>query len=164
MTPLFAVFILVVGIGSTLVLDIWAQVSVRIGWLPGTDWPSVGRWLKGLPQGRLVLDGADTGPFSGAETALGWLFHYLVGIAYAVMFPLFWGLAFIHAPTVWPVVLVGVVISSLAGLMVLMPGLGGGFFARKLPNAVDVSLYVFVSHVIFAVAQYLLAWAVAKML
>lgn len=152
-----AIFVLVVGIGSTIVLDLWAQFTGKIGWIPGTHWPSVGRWLLGIPAGRLVANGQGRRPFTTGEAVAGWVFHYAVGLAYAVMFPLFWGTGFISAPRVWPFVIIGVLVSTLAGLMVLMPGMGGGFFARKLPNTAGIILYVVIAHVVFAVAQYLLA-------
>ncbi len=154
-------FILVVGIGSTLALDLWGLFTAKIGWMPGTHWPSVGRWLLGLPAGRPVLDGTDTRPHTTAESVTGWVFHYLVGLAYAVLFPLVWGAGFVAAPTAFPFVLIGVVISTLAGLLVLMPGMGGGVFARKLPNQGAMILYVIVAHLVFAIAQYLLAVAIS---
>lgn len=161
MTAELIIYILVVGIGSTIALDLWGVFTGKIGWMPGTHWPSVGRWLLGIPAGRLVLDGADSRPHSGAEALTGWIFHYLVGIGYAIAFPLFWGIGFISAPTVFPFFLIGVVISTLAGLIILMPGMGGGVFARKVPNTGGMIAYVLVAHVVFAIAQYVLALAVA---
>ncbi|TKI02485.1 DUF2938 family protein [Martelella alba] len=118
-------FTLFVGIGSTIVLDLWAVIAARIGWMPGTHWPSVGRWLLGLSSGRLVIDRANSSSHTITESTLGWSFHYLVGIVYAAMFPLFWGEDFISIPTIFPFFLIGVVISTLAGLVILMPGMGG---------------------------------------
>ncbi|MXN20633.1 DUF2938 family protein [Pseudooceanicola sp. GBMRC 2024] len=154
-------FILIVGIGATVALDLWAVVMARIGWMPGTHWPAVGRWLLGLRAGRLVLEGTDSRPYSLAEAVLGWLFHYLIGLGYAAAFPLIWGTGFLSAPTVFPVVLIGIVVSSLAGLMILMPAMGGGLFARRLPGAGGVILYVLIAHAVFALAQYLLALLLA---
>ncbi|WP_111896257.1 DUF2938 family protein [Acinetobacter sp. MB5] len=150
-------FILVVGVGSTIALDLWANIARKIGWMPGTHWPSVGRWIIGAFSGKLIFDSENTSPFTTTEAILGWGFHYIVGIAYAAMFPLFLGVNFIDAPTIFPFFLIGVVISSLAGLGILMPAMGGGFFARKTPSPVSIYIYVIVAHIIFAIAQYLLA-------
>ncbi|WP_349295478.1 DUF2938 family protein (plasmid) [Thioclava sp. 'Guangxiensis'] len=150
-------FTLVVGIGSTIALDLWGVFTGKIGWMPGTHWPSVGRWIQGLPAGRLVFDGSDTRPFTSSEAATGWIFHYLIGLGYALVIPLVWGTDFIAAPTFLPFFWIGIVISTLAGLVILMPGMGGGVFARKLPNTAGMIAYVLVAHVVFAIAQYLLA-------
>ncbi|MEC8568906.1 MAG: DUF2938 family protein, partial [Pseudomonadota bacterium] len=63
-------FILFVGIGSTMVLDIWANIAPRLGWLPGTHWPSVGRWLRGLLSSHFVINGEDTSPTTVTESFL----------------------------------------------------------------------------------------------
>ncbi len=153
-------FTLVVGIGSTLALDLWVWLLERLAGLEKTNWGAVGRWLTGLPRGQWALVPADQ-PFGKGEQLLGWTFHYLVGLAYAAMLPLFWGSAYLTAPTLLPALVVGVVVSSLAGLMILMPGLGGGFFASKTPKPGVVIVYVVVAHIVFALAQYLLALAFA---
>ncbi len=150
-------FILVVGIGATIVLDLWGVFTAKIGWMSGTHWPSVGRWLLGIPAGRLVLDASDTRPFTWREGAVGWAFHYVAGLGYAVMFPLFWGAGFVGAPTLPPFLLIGLVVSTLAGLVILMPGMGAGLFARRAPNTVGMILYVLVAHAVFAFAEYVLA-------
>ncbi len=155
------IFILVVGIGSTIALDLWGLIVARITGMSGTHWPLVGRWLLGLPAGRFVFDQEDTAPDTVVEGVVGWGFHYIVGLAYAAMLPLFWGVDFIKAPTIFPFFLIGVVVSSLAGLMILMPGMGAGLFARKTPMPFITILFVVVAHVIFATAQYLLALGVA---
>jgi len=148
------VFCLVTGILSTVALDLWVTLVEKLTGLPPTNWGMVGRWLTGIPQGRLVLDGADASAPTGGEKALGWIVHYVVGISYSVLLLLLWGMEFAHAPTVMPVVIVGVVISTLAGLMILMPGLGAGFMGSKLPNQGAVFVYVLVAHVVYAVALY----------
>lgn len=147
-------FSLFVGVGSTVVLDLWVQVAKKVTGLPPTDWGVVGRWLKGLLQGHLFLNSADTRIITGTEKLLGWAFHYLVGIAYALLLLVFAGTDFIVHPTIMPVFIIGVCISSIAGLMVLTPCLGGGFCARKVENQKAIIVYVIVAHVLFALGQY----------
>ena len=68
-----------------------------------------------------------------------------------------YGNSYITSPTLLPALMVGAVISTLAGLMILMPAMGGGLFARKTPTPFSVILYVIVAHIIFALAQYAFA-------
>lgn len=154
-------FCLVTGILSTVALDIWVTLAEKVTGLPPTNWGMVGRWLLGISQGHWVLRSADESAPSTVEKALGWAFHYVVGISYSVLLLLIWGVEFIHAPTLMPVLIVGVVISTLAGLMILMPGLGAGFMGRKLPNQGVVFVYVLVAHVVYASALYVAAIAIA---
>ncbi|MBS0251595.1 MAG: DUF2938 family protein [Proteobacteria bacterium] len=148
------IFCLIVGIGSTVVLDVFVSLVHRPTGIPPTDWGTVGRWLLGVGKGQLILDPADESPPTHAERIVGWLFHYLVGVAYAAAIVALWGPGYIAAPTILPVVVVGVLISTLAGLTILLPGLGAGFMGSKLPNQFAIIAYLIVAHVVFAAGQY----------
>ncbi|GBQ86998.1 hypothetical protein AA23498_0021 [Acetobacter nitrogenifigens DSM 23921 = NBRC 105050] len=154
-------FIMVVGVGSTLALDLWGLIARKMGWLPGAHWPSVGRWLLGLPAGRFFFDGTNTAPNTTTESVLGWAFHYAVGLAYAAMLPLFWGADFIRDPGLGPCLVIGLGVSTVAGLGFFMPAMGGGLFARKTPSPPMTIAYVLVAHAVFALAQFALALALA---
>jgi len=154
-------FCLVTGVFSTLVLDLWGQLAGRLTGIPPTNWGVVGRWLRGIPKGHWVLRGDDQSAPRACEKALGWAFHYLVGIAYSVLLLLFWGIEFAQAPQLLPILFIGVVVSTLAGLMILMPGLGGGLFGRKMPNQAAILVYVVVAHIVYALALYAAAVAIS---
>ncbi len=147
-------FCLIVGVGSTIALDVWGVLVKTITKIPPTDWGIVGRWLIVITSVNFVLDQSKKNAPSLIEKATGWVFHYLVGIAYAALILLIYGVGFIENPTVMPTVIVGVILSTLAGLGILMPGLGGGFFARLIPNKFQTYAYIIVAHIIFAIAQF----------
>lgn len=149
-------FCLFVGIGSTIALDIWVLLVERLTGIPPTNWGVVGRWIAGMPSGHLVLQQSDK-PISDTEKVIGWLFHYLVGIAYAGLILLIFGTAFIQNPQWMPVIVVGLILSTFAGLAILMPGLGGGFFGRLMPDKLTTYIYLIVAHGVFAIAQYFLS-------
>ncbi|SEQ81713.1 Protein of unknown function [Rosenbergiella nectarea] len=148
------IFSLVVGIGSTLVLDLWGMLLFKLKGTTPTDWGSVGRWLLGLRQGAWVAIQQDTRPPSAVEKISGWTFHYLVGVAYAVILVIGWGMPFIQAPTLLPIILVGIVLSSIAGLMLFMPAMGAGFCGRKIPNRGAAIIMMIIAHTVFALGQY----------
>lgn len=150
----FIGFSLVVGIGSTLVLDLWGLILFKLKGMTPTDWGSVGRWLLGLRQGKWVATQGDNRPPSVVEKVSGWTFHYLVGIAYAVIVVIGWGMPFIDTPTFPPLFLVGIVLSSIAGLTLFMPAMGAGFCGRKIPNQANAILMMLIAHTIFALGQY----------
>lgn len=154
-------FVAVVGIGATAALDLWIVfLRVALG-VSGTSWRVVGDWLCGLVRGRLCYrprPGRAPGP---GPHALGWAFHYLVGLLYAAAYPLVWGAALLDAPRLGPFLIIGVVVSSLAGLAILSPALGGGFFASQSPHRGRSLVLVVVNHGVFALAQYGLALALA---
>ncbi|WP_226635936.1 DUF2938 family protein [Novosphingobium profundi] len=150
-------FTLVVGIGATVALDVWGRQLRRWFGIAGADWGLVGQWLSGLPAGRLVHTSDGFEIPSRGERALGWTFHYLVGLVYAAAYPLVWGPDFLAAPSPGPFVLVGFGLSTLAGLCILTPGMGGGLFASRTPDQGRRIALMLLNHAVFAGAQYALA-------
>ncbi len=75
---------LALGIGATLVFDLRGLLLHRILAAPLPNWALLGRWFCHLWRGRLVHRdiGAST-PVAG-ERAWGWLFHYGVGVGFAL--------------------------------------------------------------------------------
>ncbi|WP_171060982.1 DUF2938 family protein [Poseidonocella sp. HB161398] len=151
----FILFSVVAGVTATLVLDLWKVATDRLRGRKGSPWGLVGRWVLGLGHGRVALDQSRSDPPSRGEHAVGWIFHYAVGIAYAAMLPLFWGTAYIDAPTVWPAIIVGLVLSTFAGLCILTPAMGGGLLAGKTPNQAARISETLQNHAVFALALYM---------
>ena len=70
----------IIGVGATALTDIWAQF-LRLFGFPKPNWAMPGRWFAHLPRGRIRHDDiAKSEPVAG-ELAIGWICHYLVGIA-----------------------------------------------------------------------------------
>lgn len=155
--PSAVLFTLVVGVGSTIVLDVWARFLRRWFGIPGANWGIVGRWLLGLAAGKPVYRGENVQAPNLGERVLGWTFHYLVGIAYAAFYPLIWGAGFMASPSPGPVLLIGLGLSTLAGMAILTPGLGGGFFAAKAPDQGRRIALSLLNHSVFAAGQYFIA-------
>ncbi|WP_158583521.1 DUF2938 family protein [Salinisphaera sp. Q1T1-3] len=154
------VFSLIIGIVSTLVLDIWAQIQQRVAGVPAPDWGTAGRWVRGLSRGEWVLRDGTAAP-SATDRTVGWLFHYGVGIVYGFFLFLIAGAAFAVHPTLIPPLIVGVIIATLAGLFIFLPGLGAGVAGAGLADQKTAIRNMLIGHLIFAVAQYLTAVCLA---
>ena len=71
-----------IGAGATALLDIWAIVLNKLFGQARPNWGMVGRWVAHLPRGKVFHDNiADAAPVAG-ERAIGWIFHYAVGVVY----------------------------------------------------------------------------------
>lgn len=147
---------ILLGLGATVLMDLWAQV---LGRLPGQslpDWAPVGRWFWNLSHGKVFHDDiADAEPHA-RELALGWTGHYVVGILYGVIFALIVGERWLAEPSLLPAWLFGVVIIA-AGWFLLLPGMGMGWAASRTANPAKVRALGLVSHSIFGVGLYLTA-------
>ncbi|WP_336760277.1 DUF2938 family protein [Asaia sp. VD9] len=158
------VFTLVVGVVSTLVLDLYAVALERATGIGRTNWGAVGHWLVGMGRGRMVFSPNTDGLYTPGEHGLGWIFHYAVGCAYALMLPLFWGVGYVAAPSLMPVILIGFVLTTIAGLTLMVPGMGGGFLGLKTPNPMKLYGLVLLAHAVFTVGQYAAALALASLI
>jgi hypothetical protein len=151
-----------IGAGATLTMDAWAAVLRRFG-IPSLDFAFLGRWIGHLPDGRFLHDSiAKAAPVRG-ELLIGWCAHYSIGIAFAALLVLFYGLDWARSPTLGPALLIGIV-TVVAPLFVLQPALGAGIASWKTATPVFNSLKSVVTHTVFGVGLFLAARVTASLL
>lgn len=151
--------IALVGIGATAVLDAWLLLLARMG-VATASFAMVGRWVGHFAHGQFahaVIAKAAPVPF---ELGLGWLTHYLIGIAYAVLLVAAQGTGWLEQPTLLPALALGVA-TVAAPWFVMQPAMGSGFLASKTPAPLKNCLRNLVNHAVFGAGLYLAAaaWA-----
>lgn len=143
----------VIGIGATVLMDIWAIVLYRVFGQPKANWAPAGRWFWHLGRGKVFHENiADAEPYAN-EFALGWIGHYAVGILYGLILAFIVGSAWFAAPTFLPAWILGIVTVG-AGWFLMQPGLGLGWAASRTPNPAKVRALNLVAHTIFAAGLY----------
>jgi Protein of unknown function (DUF2938) len=148
------------GVGATILMDLWAWLLSRLPGQAPVNWAPVGRWVWHLRGGRLFhADIGAAAPYAH-EQALGWAFHSAVGIVYGIAFALIAGGAWLAHPTFGPAWIFGLA-TILFGWFLLQPGLGIGWAAEKLPNRWRVRLLGLVGHSVFAAGLYAIARLIA---
>jgi len=150
------VTVVLVGVGATVFLDLFAVVRAKISGQSGMNWAMVGRWLGHLVCGRAVLNAPVTEAPVPAEKALGWAFHYAVGVGLAAGLTGLLGTDWLLQPPAVSVIGFGVV-SVIFPMLTLQPGLGLGVAARLAPNPWKVRRGSLVTHLMFGVGLYLSA-------
>ncbi len=145
--------ILLLGVFATVAIDIWATFSNKVLKLPRTNWAMVGRWLAHIPSGQLAHSSISSAPEIRYENALGWMFHYFIGIVYAVFYIVFVVLILGSHPSLLSAWVFGL-ITILSPWLIMQPSLGMGFCASKAPQPNMVRLQNFFIHSIFGVALY----------
>lgn len=154
-SPQDLTLIAAVGIGATLVMDLWLALSKRLG-MPGSNMAFIGRWLAHLPRGRWRHDAiARAAPVPG-ETMLGWLFHYGVGIAFAALLAAVAGTGWLHAPSAVPALALGIA-TTAAPLFVMQPAMGAGVASSRTQAPLKNTLRTFANHAVFGAGLYLSA-------
>lgn len=143
----------VIGIGATVLMDVWAVFLWKALGQARPNWAPVGRWFWHLKNGTVFHEDISKAEPYAHELALGWAGHYAVGILYGVVLALLAGSAWFAVPTFLPAWILGLVTVG-AGWFLLQPGLGIGFAASKLPNANKVRALNLISHTVFAIGLY----------
>ena len=141
------------GIGGTVAMDVWARVAAGLGISGAPNWAMPGRWLAHVFRGRVFHDDIAAADPVGGELRLGWVFHYAVGILYGVIFALWAGAEWLATPTFVPVWIFALV-TILAGWMLLLPGMGLGWFAAKTPAPWKTRALGLVAHTIFGLGMF----------
>ncbi|RUV51905.1 DUF2938 family protein, partial [Mesorhizobium sp. M7A.F.Ca.MR.228.00.0.0] len=73
-----------IGIGATVLMDLWAIFLHKAFGQPRPNWGPVGRWVWHLRDKVFHDDIGGAAPYVH-EKALGWAFHYFVGIVYGII-------------------------------------------------------------------------------
>ena len=151
---------IIIGIGGTLAMDIWAVVLWKVFGQSRPNWAPVGRWTWHLQSGKVFHNAIGDAPAFAQEQALGWLVHYAVGIIYGVVLAAVMGAGWVAAPTLLPALIWGW-LTVAAGWFLLQPGLGIGWAASKTPNPTKVRALNLVAHSFFGAGMWLTALVLA---
>lgn len=150
-----------IGAGATVVMDVWAAALRRLG-VPSLNFALLGRWIGHIPRGQWMHRPiANALPVRG-ERIIGWCAHYTIGIAFATLLLVVFGLQWAHAPTLAPALIIGVA-TVVAPLFVLQPALGAGIASSKTPTPVFNSLKSLVTHTVFGLGLFAAAHATAAL-
>jgi hypothetical protein len=151
-----------IGIGATLVLDLWSaflNIAFRV---PAPNYAMIGRWVGYFPRGVFTHNSiAKAAPVPG-EAPLGWLVHYAVGVVYAAALIAIAGLDWAHAPTLMPALIFGI-LTIAAPFFVMQPAMGAGFAASKMPNPNAARLKSLMAHAVFGLGLYITAVLTARL-
>jgi hypothetical protein len=151
-----AVWSCLVGGGATVLMDAWLLLLRRGLGIRTLDYAMLGRWLGHIPRGTWAHESiAKAAPVPG-ERALGWCFHYGIGVAFAALLLSVKGLEWAHSPSLLPALLVGLV-TVAAPLFVLQPALGAGIASSKTPNPNAARFRSVLTHAVYGLGLYLSA-------
>ncbi len=153
---------LLMGIGATLVMDLWAILLRRGFGVSSLDYAMVGRWLGHMPAGRFAHERIAAAPAIPGERVIGWTAHYAIGVAFAALLLFACGGDWARAPTLGPALMTGI-LTMAAPFFIMQPGMGFGIAASRTPNPNVARLRSFVTHIVFGTGLYASAWLLARL-
>ncbi|KVD59905.1 DUF2938 domain-containing protein [Burkholderia ubonensis] len=154
--------LLLIGAGGTLVMDLWALFRRRAFGTPSLDYALVGRWLGHMASGRFRHASIVAAAPVRHERPLGWLAHYVIGIAFAGLPVALAGTQWISAPTLLPALAAGIG-SVAAPFFVMQPAFGFGIAAARTPQPSVARRRSVVTHLSYGLGLYVAAQVLTLM-
>lgn len=146
------------GLGATALIDVWAIARERLFGIAPPNYRLVGRWIAHMRRGRFVHDAIAAAPPVRGERIVGWIAHYLIGIAFAAILVGVAGTTWLARPTPGPALLIG--LGTVAAPFLLMqPGMGAGIAASRAPRPASARFQSLVTHALFGLGLYGIARA-----
>jgi hypothetical protein len=145
--------IILIGLGATLLMDLWAMLLKRIFSIQSLNWAMAGRWIGHMRDGRFThVSIAKATPIKG-ELQIGWIAHYATGISFAALLTAIAGPEWLTQPAVFTTVLFGTATVAFP-FFIMQPSMGAGIAASKTPNPKQARLRSLMTHVVFGVDLY----------
>ena len=144
---------LAVGIGASLVMDLWNLFLKRAFGVPSLDYCLLGRWLRHLPRGTWRHENIARAAQQSHECAVGWIAHYTIGAAFALGFVVMASRDWLARPTLLPALLYGIG-TVVFPFFVLQPSLGLGVASSRAPQPALARLKSLATHTVFGVGLY----------
>lgn len=139
-----------IGIGATLVMDLWNLFLKLTFSISSLNYCLLGRWLCNMPGGTFKhasINAAQQKPF---ECTVGWIAHYTTGVGFALVFVALSSGEWPVRPTFLPAFLYGIG-TVVFPFFIMQPSLGLGIAASKTPKPMQARLKSLVTHAVFGV-------------
>ena len=150
---------ILIGLGATLIFDLWGIFLKRAFQIAPSDICLVGRWIGKMPEGVFRHTNIRAVAQKSNECAIGWSAHYLIGITFAITFVALVGNNWLHQPSLLPALLFGIV-TVLAPFLIMQPAFGLGVAASKTPNPMQARVRSVMNHTAFGCGLYCFGWLV----
>jgi hypothetical protein len=152
----YIILAIAVGLGATVVMDLWAVFLKRIFKIPSLNYCLVGRWLRYMPEGVFRHNSIAAASSRPAECTLGWIAHYAIGAVFALVLVLLASPEWLQHPTILPALVFGIATVAIP-FFIMQPSLGLGVAASRTPNPAGARLKSLMTHAVFGLGLYVSA-------
>lgn len=146
-----AVFI---GIGATVIMDIWAIFLKSAFGVTSLNYAMVGRWIGHMVKGKLMHQSIGQSPKITGEAIIGWSAHYIIGVIFAITLILIWGQKWLSSPSMIPALVLGFV-TVVFPFLLIQPCFGMGVAATKLSSPHITQIKSIAAHLVFGMGLFL---------
>ena len=153
-------YAIAIGIGATLLMDLWNLFLKRAFSIPSLNLCLLGRWLSHMPDGTLRHASISAAPQKPFECPVGRIAHYTIGVVLALVFVVLVSGDWLAQPTLLVALLYGVG-TVVFPFFIMQPSLGFGIASSRTPNPLQARLKSLATHSVFGVGLYLCALGVS---
>jgi hypothetical protein len=154
---------IVVGIGATLLMDLWNLLLKQAFGIPSLDYCLLGRWIRHMPEGTFRHASIAAASSKPLECPTGWVAHYSIGVTFALALVVATSGAWLARPTLPLALLVGIG-TVVFPFFVMQPSIGLGVAASRTPRPMQARVKSLATHTVFGVGLYLCALVVNGMM
>jgi hypothetical protein len=163
MEPVQVLAAVLIGVGATVVIDLWALFLRRAFQVRSLDYCLLGRWVLHMPGGMLVHASIAAASRKRHECAVGWTTHYLIGTGFAMLFVAVAPRDWLTRPTLLPALAFGAG-TVLVPYFTMQPAFGLGIAAAKTAQPTRARLKSLMTHTLFGVGLYVSALLTRRVL
>jgi hypothetical protein len=149
-----------VGLGATLLMDLWSVFLKRAFNIPSPNYCFVGRWLRYMPEGIFRHSSIAAAPQKPGECTVGWIAHYVIGVIFALSLVLLASPQWLREPTLLSAMIIGLATVAIP-FLVMQPSSGLGIAASKTPNPTQSRLRSLMNHAALGLGLYISALAIS---
>ena len=150
---------IIIGVGATLIMDLWALFLKSAFDIPSLSYCLVGRWFLHMPEGTFTHTNIAAAQRNRLECAIGWIAHYAIGVVLAILLIVIVSGRWLTNPTLLPALFFGIG-TVLFPFLILQPSLGFGVAASSTPNPMKARLKSLTTHIVFGLGLYVSAFGV----
>jgi hypothetical protein len=143
-------------------MDLWNAFLKRAFNVPSLNYCLLGRWLRHMPSGTFRHANITAAPQKPHECTVGWMAHYSIGVAFALVFVALTSGDWLARPTLLLALLYGIG-TVIFPFFIMQPSLGLGIAASRTPNPMQARLKSLATHTVFGVGLYLCALVVSRL-
>ncbi|MGV3664720.1 MAG: DUF2938 domain-containing protein [Leptospira bouyouniensis] len=144
---------ILIGVGATMAMDLWRFLLQKTLKVNSLDLGLLGRWVGHCFRGKFFHERIiDTERIPG-ELILGWFSHYMIGIFFASLLPIFWGDVWLENPSLKEPLVLGFM-TILAPWFLMQPAMGIGIAASKTPKPYQVRIRNIAIHTVYGFGLY----------
>jgi hypothetical protein len=149
-----------IGIGATLIMDLWNLLLKRVFRIPSLNYCLLGRWVRHMPAGVFRHSSIAAAPPKPFECPVGWITHYSIGVTLALVLVMLTSGTWLVRPTLLLALLYGIG-TAVFPLFIMQPSLGLGIASSKTPKPGQARLKSLATHTVFGAGLYVCALGVS---